>query len=851
MEEHLHTSGLDAPYWTAVLEDLKVTVESFKEMDATLFNNLFGKSRGKDENEKIVAFIFMMKEKNPTAQQKPCENKLEIGNHPQQCDYSPEDMLALTKEWHIENLAIQEIRERLEFLLKVKKDVISNTKDHSLWIQSYLSQPLVVEYLMAFIKQLMSIPERDTTDILSLFQELIEKSELQDMTKECPQLEEFIEWLYKPDTPPDVLVALNEIKDIHSFISFLKSIVNIRTTSQETSVSENDCARMVSEGIKKITMIYQHTYNEIFIILLTSPYHNLDSEQNLLLNSLSLDDVEKLLDSIVREQTFFSITSSNHEALQVYLLYLAANRCLVQHFLDLLSKFQLSPLPSILCYANEVLSNSSSINAIQSKLEVLLETNTKENEKKSEGESIGQKLTCNHICNNNGSLKAHRLLHSLNLCKYYPKKLQLQDALRIEQEPLTVSLTDSACSPKKLPSVILHKLMSNDSKCRSDITLVSKIPEEADKQSTREVEQDKEFGIHPMDCLLAIFLCSDDFLLQDLFARLAKCQLAIPFLLTDPFTQKLTFPLWAMRSIVKEFFLRKINGDLIQQTCPIVKYPMKIVSFLRLGAQQQFGRSKSKILNQVISGGHNDHFFHYDLAGGHHPCVLGSGLVDMCWYLPSGKTTDVFPEAITFLNLHGDARFYSKQCQVLSQISSVCFAIVTESVIELKPEIKAVLNSLYEADKLAFLSAFNEEPSLLKAQFCNSIIISLKKNAAQINSSIQSDIKYKLEKVEEKVAKKSIEGLCDYFDHDILIDELGESCAQGKQFANFIKDSLSNISNKKRDVILPLQEKCWKDWASADKEHYRVTQKGYLTLDKYVEKVKQKKKSMTSAAEAN
>ena len=844
MEEHLLTSGLDAPYWIAVLKHLKVTVESFKEMDGTLFMNLLGKSRDKDENEKIVTFIFMMKEKDPTSQQKPCENKLEGGSHPQRCDYSPEGMLAFTKEWHVEDLAIQEIQERLEFFLKVKKDVISKTKDHSLWIQSYLAQPLIVEYLMAFIKQLMSIPEQMTTDILSLFQELIEKSELQDMTKECPQLEEFIEWLYKPDTPPEVLVALNEIKDIHSFISFLKIIVNSQKSSQETSVSENDCARMVSEGVKKIKMIYQHTYNEIFVILLTSPYHNLDSEQNLLLNSLSLDNVEKLLDSIVREQTFFSITSSNHETLQLYLLYLAANSSRVQPFLDLLNKFQLSPLPSIQLYANEVLSNSSSINAIQSKLEVLLETNTKENVKKCERESIDQKLTCKRICYNKGSLIAHKLLHRLNLCKYYPKKIQLRDALRIKQEPLTISLTDGVCTPKKLPSVILHKLMSNDSKCRSDVTLVSNFRQEADKQSTSDAEHE-ESGIHPMDCLLAIFLCCDDFLLQDLFSRLAKCQLAIPFLLTDPFTEELKFPLWAMRSIVKEFFLRKSNGNLIQQTYPIVKYPMKIVSFLRLGAkQQQLGRSKSKILNQVISGGDNDHFFHYDLAGGHHPCVLGSGLVDMCWYLPSGKTTDVFPEAITFLNLHGDARFYTKQCQVLSQISSVSFAIVTERDIKLKPEIKAVLNSLHEAGKLAFLSAFNEEPSILKAQFCNSKTISLTKNEAQINSSIQSHIKYKLEKVEDKVAKKSIEGLCDYFDHDVLIDELSESCAQGKQFANFIKDSLSTSSNKKRDVILPLQGKCWKDWASADKEHYRVTQKGNLTVDKYVEKVKQKKISI-------
>ena len=722
-----------------------------------------------------------------------------------------------------------------------KKNVISKAKNHSLWIQSYLSQPLVVQHLIVFIKQLMSIPKQDTI-LLNLFQKLIEKPELSDITKECPQLETFTQWLYYPNVPPDVLCALNEILDMHDFIAFLKIIVNGNTTSQQ--VSEINCTKIVAEGVEKIRSIYQHTYNEIFLIVMTSPYCNYNSEQNILI-SLSLDNVKNMLESILKEEAFFSITSSNHEALQAYLLYLAASRCQVQLLLDLLKEFELSPLPSTLHYANEVLINSSLTIDIQSKLKGYLEKamRAKKSTKKSEGDCIDQQLTCNNISINEESLKAHNLLHSLNLCKYYPKKLRLQDALKITQVSLTISLADSACTPEKLPGVILHKLMSYDSKCRSDVTLVSKIPQKANKQGITEVEPEEILGIHPMDCLLAIFLCCDDFLLQDLFSRLAKCQFAVPFLLTDPFTKKLTFPLWAMRSIVKEFFLRR-KGDYIQQTSPIAKYPMKIVSILRLGAQQQFGKSKSRIFNEVISGGNNNHFFHYDLEGGQHPCVLGSGIVDVCWYLPSGKASDVFPEAISFLNLHGDARFYSKQCLAISKISSVCFAVVTENIVELKPEIKAVLNSLHERGKLAFLNATKEESSMLKNEFCNSKSISLKQTAAQIKSSIQNYIRYKLENVDDNVSKKTIESLCNSFGHDVLIDELSEPCKEGKRIANFMKDILPSISNNKRDFILPLQGKTWKDWASADKEHYRVTQRKKLTVEKYVEEVKENKKSL-------
>ena len=829
LEDYLHISGLDAPYWTAVFKVLKVTVQSFKEIDAIMFNNLLGKSRNKDENEKIVTFAFMMKQTNFTAQQqKPSENKVEGGNLPQQYEYSPESMLALTKEWPIEDLTIQDIRERLEFLLKVKKEVISKTKDHSLWIQSYLTQPLVVEYLMAFIKKIMSTSEKEMVDVIKLFHQLIEKLEIPEILQECPQLEKFIQWL---DIPPCVLFALNEIKDINSFISFLKSTLK---ASQETFISEINWTKIISEGVEKVRIIYQQTYYEILISVLIHPYHDLDSEQNIRLNSHFT--VECLLDSFLKEKCFFSINSKYDEALQAYLLYVAtASTQQVQLVLDLLDKFQLSPLPNILHYAREVLTNPSFISDVKSKLIQLFE--------KFAVNCVDQQLTCEYISIRDGSLEAHKLAHSLNLCKYYPKKMKLQDALRIKEDPLTVSLTDCMCTPDKLSSVILHKLMSYDSKCRSDITLVSKFPQEADKQGTSEVENDEEFGIHPMDCLITLFLCCDDFLLQDLFSRLAKCQLAVPFLLTDPFTKKLTFPLWAMRSIVKEFFVRKSNGDLIQKTCPIVKYPMKIVSFLRLGAQQQFGRSKSKIINQVISGGDNDHFFHYDLAGGQHPCVLGSGLVDMSWYLPSGKITDAFPEALTFLNLHGDARFYTKQCQVLSKISSVCFAVVTENIAEVKPEIKAVLSSLNESNKLAFLIATKNEPPILKAEFCNSKTISLNKNAAQINSSIQNHIKYKLENADDTVAK-TIEDLCDNFENDIEIDESNKSCATGKDLANSIKDILLQISSNKRDAILPLQGKSWKNWASADKEQYRVTQASNQTVGQYVEEVKQTKNSI-------
>ncbi len=94
---------------------------------------------------------------------------------------------------------------------------------------------------------------------------------------------------------------------------------------------------------------------------------------------------------------------------------------------------------------------------------------------------------------------------------------------------------------------------------------------------------------------------------------MAKCQLAIPFLLPDPFTKKLNLPLWAMRSIIKEWKVGKVK----EHTEPIVHYRMPIVSFIRFGKHQRRCASKSSILNDIISDSQQNLFFRRNNPGGH------------------------------------------------------------------------------------------------------------------------------------------------------------------------------------------------------------------------------------------
>ena len=360
--------------------------------------------------------------------------------------------------------------------------------------------------------------------------------------------------------------------------------------------------------------------------------------------------------------------------------------------------------------------------------------------------------------------------------------------------------------------------------------------------------------IHPVDCLISLIICSDDFLRQDLFSRLAKCQLAVPFILPDPFTKELTLPLWGLRSIIKEWDCTKADGEIVKITQPIISYKMAIVSFIRLGKHQENGRSKSAILNEVISDSHYDHFFHRDCKGGEFKLVLGEGLVDMCWYLPAGKTSDAFPDAVTFLNLHGDARDHPRQTRFLSQISSMCFVLLTEEKLELDDETKESLKQFGSSPGgITVLGSIEIIPKSLKKK---AIIDLKKKNVAGIKDAIRNRIKNKLDR---SILFRSIDDCSRIEDTAILIDEHSTSYKEGLSRATKVKalilsNNSENTASKTKqgakqsgqssakDAFLPLQgETLWKSWAINDKEVQRQIQRGNKSVNDYTEEIKSKK----------
>ena len=238
------------------------------------------------------------------------------------------------------------------------------------------------------------------------------------------------------------------------------------------------------------------------------------------------------------------------------------------------------------------------------------------------------------------------LLKQMNLHERFPQKLSFKEAVTIRQETLgTIHTTDKL---PVLPYLILQKIMMCDQRCRSSLFTVPSStrqsqPTDSDSElSDSDSDDDDDDRLHPVDCMLALLHCCNDILWQELFSKLSLCQLALPFLLPNPTDNSVTFLLWAMRSLFRGWKSYKTG----EKECRIVEYEGPIVSFLRIGTPQS---SKSEILNAVIGGESKIFFYRRECEGGDCKRNFVDGLVEMCSYFPSGKESDLFSDAVTFL----------------------------------------------------------------------------------------------------------------------------------------------------------------------------------------------------------
>ena len=394
------------------------------------------------------------------------------------------------------------------------------------------------------------------------------------------------------------------------------------------------------------------------------------------------------------------------------------------------------------------------------------------------------------------------LFTTLGLTDYFPQKLSLHDALEIRD----VLSRKSNHNPELRPFIMLQKIMMFDPKCRMGFSYCDN-----DDKNNDDSEDDDEDSIHPIDCLLALLHCSDNFLRQDLLCRLATCQLAVPLLLPHPHSREPTLLLWAMRSIEKQLLLHNETP----YSYRIVDFPTAFVSIIRVGNSFI---SKSEILNGVFKAEH-DIFL---------PCkdtILANGLVEVAWCVQNTDSSSV-PTVIAYVNLHGDGSNpdYGKQFGFLCHICSVHVVLLDNTMLEdaKREDTISVLKRLSKnnAHMIIVQEGFHEQIAKeLKdydyVRYDRGAKIPSNKIRRAVKKAVKKSSSHNLLAELKKIAKQ----------YCISTDEDGEDCIEGTKLANQVYNLIKKEKNPKHALFVLQSNGLWYRWAELHKELYRQKMK--------------------------
>ncbi|XP_071948955.1 interferon-induced very large GTPase 1-like [Antedon mediterranea] len=438
--------------------------------------------------------------------------------------------------------------------------------------------------------------------------------------------------------------------------------------------------------------------------------------------------------------------------------------------------------------------------------------------------------------------KYRRVVEKLGLSKYYPRNLTRKQVFVVSEN--VISPEELNGHPDKIPWYILQNIVTCNYEGRSFELEESSSSQEKSFSLTSVLgkETDTNDGqVNPIDSLVAIFLCCDDFLRQILIEKLSICQLAIPLLMpvTDVPNKEWELIVWGMRTITKKW--QTSSGSSCERSVVTEKLP--IVSALRLGRPKI---SKSKVVNCVINEQKHNIFFHSECKGGNLKRKLSDGLLEIAWYLPSQKSTCTFADALTFINLRGNASNFESQTSFLSKISLVTIAFVSCS--DFNEHHTTLLESLYTQEGHVIFILDGSPNEALRDAFCKMDTENrdMKKQVQYITSENKNELKLsgQIWQILGSNCEKGTVGLRHSIEMCIEIaekmnyhaDEIEQNCFEAKQSAEKL---LQQVKRAGKQEELPLQE-ITVDIGEAKKEQHRLLRKeSHMQIVAYVNKQKE------------
>ena len=709
---------------------------------------------------------------------------------------------------------ISNCNEHLNYLIKARE---SRRMDIEIWPKYYLSLPQMQKYLM-FVVDICKNGKSSVVDsIKGQMRRVLAPADLE-AVPEFPDRDAIRRWVFDTDKP-HALIEYNDLTlDIEYCFKFAKKVFN---PSIPTTVVNNTMCHLLTH-MRKTCQIY----DELFIGTLLLPFRY--AMHNVIYLRGPVDVI--LLQDVFQKHTenYFKVKNQNNIIkLQAYLVLLAINIVedidigtfsrLCAHLKVILRTIGRNISPVVQDALCGIMDKSISTEIARTILKRLMEA-TLETGITSEVE-IAVAKAVEPLKPEMTARNFERILSEFDLHSKYPQKITLLQALEVKEDSIEES---NVCkNGKQYPFMVMQKLLSFDHRCflkleQSPIreNVVVQLFRRAGLVSTK----DENLVVNPLDGLITVLLCADNFLRQELMSRLATCQIAIPLVLPDPKQQNLTLTIWAMRTIVKQWqYKSEKDSTLKVHEVSITTYPMPAISFLRFGTHKV---SKSKLINMVMNDSSHATFFHYDCDGGSAPKLLTDGMIDIAWHLPS--TGYSFGDAVTFLNLHGDARNLKSQIKFLSEICFMHFILLNvEDLDELGCEVLQILSKA-PGGVVLLQNGRMSGASKTKRIKTTSVIELDKKNEAETKTDIRETIKQCVSKrwkskslpnAYENAARRS----------GILVDEDDVRCAEAKSLANEFKGVLDRIgkTTNPKDLLELQGAKYWHKVAAKEKEKYR------------------------------
>ncbi|XP_060032948.1 interferon-induced very large GTPase 1-like [Erinaceus europaeus] len=488
-----------------------------------------------------------------------------------------------------------------------------------------------------------------------------------------------------------------------------------------------------------------------------------------------------------------------------------------------------------------------------------------------EGEKQLQSISCgkkqphdneNSMCEVTENTAFLELLQRLGLKHYYPKRMSRANFHMIYNKSV---YNTQPSSEQELPFYFLQKLLVLDCGLRylvfkEDEKAQNQVYPSAQNQENKAVDPYEGFlenidhsnnpsviksrpHIHPMDIQMAILHCADDFARQYILGKLSTCQFALPLLIPSPCCSQIEFSLWSLSQVRRSWQERKKspqeeNTNFKNQQMCCVSAP--IVSFIRVG--DGFSASKSRIMNCLLSKRKHDIFFHRHCKGSTTDCLLMEGVVEICWFCPSGEEDDRFDSCMIFSNLHGDAKEHAKQLAFLQEVSSLIVVLMSTS--DDNEENRKLVRDLWQSSKSLICLLDDKEKNMAANNSDKRVRIGIRnRNEAELIEELTVTARRLLElspmapSLEDCARTARRQGF--------LIDEDQTDCREAKEKAEILITIMGETTvSQMKESLLPLQGRLWHLWCKKDKELYHLKEKGNHSIEQHKSETEEEKQKI-------